>query len=82
MTKRRFLLLSASILAVALAGLATGRGVPVAAEKLPLRLTNQEFWKLATDFSEPDGTFHSENLVSNEARYQYCLLYTSPSPRD
>ncbi len=73
MTKRRFLLFSASIFAVALATLPASPGVSVAAEKLPLRLTNQEFWKLATDFSEPDGTFHSENLVSNEARFQYVL---------
>ena len=50
-----------------------GLGVRTAAEKLPQRLTNQEFWKLATDFSEPDGTFHSENLVSNEAQFQTVL---------
>ena len=73
MTKRRFLLLAASMLAVALGGLPVELGVSVAAEKLQLRLTNQEFWKLVSDFSEPDGTFHSENLVSNEARYQYVL---------
>lgn len=72
MTKRRFLVLAASVVAVALANLPVGV-VPISAEKLPLRLTNQEFWKLVTDFSEPDGTFHSENLVSNEARFQYVL---------
>ena len=72
MTERRFLL-PASLLAAALLALPAGLGVRVAAEKLPLRLTNPEFWKLATDFSEPDGTFHSENLVSNEARFQYVL---------
>jgi len=37
------------------------------------RLTDQEFWKLASGFSEPDGTFHSENLVSNEAGFQSIL---------
>ena len=42
---------------------------PVAAS----RLTDQEFWKLASGFSEPDGTFHSENLVSNEADFQSLL---------
>ena len=73
MTKRRFLLLAAPILAVALVALHGLTAPPMAAEKLPLKLTNQEFWKLATDFSEPDGTFHSENLVSNEARFQYVL---------
>ena len=59
----------AALLAVAPAGL----GVRTAAEKLPLRLTNQEFWKLASGFSEPSGSFHSDNLVSNEANFQYVL---------
>jgi hypothetical protein len=39
----------------------------------PARLTDQEFWKLVSDFSEPDGTFHSENLVSNEAGFQTVI---------
>jgi hypothetical protein len=40
------------------------------ATKLPSSLTDKDFWKLVSDFSEPSGTFHSENLVSNEAQYQ------------
>jgi len=44
--------------------------VHAAGAAVPDRLTNQEFWRLASDFSEPDGTFHSENLLSNEARFQ------------
>ena len=32
----------------------------------PARLTDQEFWKLSQDFSEPNGSFASDNLVSNE----------------
>jgi hypothetical protein len=46
---------------------------PVAAQRLPRQLTNQEFWKLVTDFSEPSGSFHSDNLVSNEARFQHVM---------
>lgn len=41
-----------------------------AVAQLPAQLTDQEFWRLATEYSEPDGTFHSENLVSNELRFQ------------
>ena len=37
---------------------------------LPDRLTDQEFWTLLSDFSEPNGNFRSDNLVSNEIRYQ------------
>lgn len=36
-------------------------------------LSNAEFWRLSRQLSEPDGTFHSENLVSNEARFQGVL---------
>ena len=44
----------------------------------------------APDFNaygwEPDENFESffgtPNVPINEARYMYCLLYTSPSPRD
>jgi hypothetical protein len=44
-------------------------GLPAAAQA-PARLTDQEFWKLSSEASESDGTFHSENLVSNEIRFQ------------
>ena len=44
-----------------------------AAAELPARLTDQEFWKISSESSEPDGTFHSENLVSNEARFQNVI---------
>jgi hypothetical protein len=61
MTKRRFLLLAAAIVTLTVAAVA---------EQLPARLTDQEFWKLVTESSEAGGTFHSENLVSNEIRFQ------------
>lgn len=37
-----------------------------AAPELPARLSDQEFWKLTEEISEPDGTFQSDNLLSNE----------------
>ena len=33
---------------------------------LPERLSDQEFWRLTEDLSEPNGYFRSDNLVSNE----------------
>src|SRR5713226_8718204 len=73
-TKRSFLLsVAGSVLSIALAGLTIGIGAPLAADKLPARLTDLAFWKLASSFSEPDGTFHSENLVSNEATFQAII---------
>src|SRR4029079_17735778 len=44
-----------------------------AAAQLPARLTDAEFWTLVTDLSEPGGTFRSENLLSNEARFQFVI---------
>jgi len=40
---------------------------------LPARLTDGEFWSLVSDLSEPGGTFRSENLLSNEARFQFVI---------
>lgn len=40
---------------------------------LPVRLTDQEFWKLSTELSEPPGFFRSENLLSNETGYQMVI---------
>ena len=40
---------------------------------LPNRLSDQEFWRLSNDFSEPGGYFRSENLVSNEHTFQYVI---------
>lgn len=44
-----------------------------AARSLPDRLTNQEFWNLSQDFSEPNGFFRSDNLVSNEVWFQWVI---------
>jgi hypothetical protein len=37
--------------------------------QLPDRLSDQEFWRLTVDLSEPDGTFFADNLVSNELSF-------------
>lgn len=40
---------------------------------LPERLSDQEFWRLSTQMSEPNGFFRSDNLVSNEHTFQFVL---------
>ena len=40
---------------------------------MPASLTDREFWKVITDFSEPDGFFRSDNLLSNEMGYQQVI---------
>lgn len=68
--RTRAALLSCLAVVTALAVSDVPRAVGVTASAAPSRLTDAEFWRLASGFSEPDGTFHSENLVSNEARFQ------------
>ena len=44
-------------------------GLRAAADTLPSRLTDQEFWTLSEQLSESDGYFRSDNLLSNEIYY-------------
>lgn len=46
---------------------------PAAAQTLPATLSNAEFWALSQSLSEGDGTFQSDNLVSNEIFYQTII---------
>jgi len=43
------------------------------AEALPERLDDHTFWSLVSEFSEPNGFFRSDNLVSNEMTFQYVI---------
>jgi hypothetical protein len=67
----------AAVLAGLTAALALGArfALPDASARaaLPERLSDREFWSLSEQFSEPGGTFHSENFVSNEGRYQTII---------
>jgi hypothetical protein len=47
--------------------------VALAADTLPERLSDEEFWRIATEFSERAGTFQSDNLLSNERWFQHVL---------
>jgi hypothetical protein len=46
---------------------------PRAAGTLPATLTDQEFWRMIEDFSEPGGSFRYENFISNERSIQYVI---------
>src|SRR5437867_2355459 len=41
-----------------------------AAPPAPDKLTNQRFWSLSKEWSEEDGVFRSDNLLSNETSFQ------------
>lgn len=78
---RRFLF-AGLVFMLCIAGLSGAPQIPGVADTLPERLEDQEFWRIATEFSEPDGYFRSDNLLSNEMSMQYVipdlLLRTRP----
>jgi hypothetical protein len=47
--------------------------VQVVAETLPQQLSDNAFWGMIVDFSEPEGLFRSDNFVSNETTYQEVI---------
>ena len=63
---RRRKLLFLSVLIALVSSRPVGQLTPLSAAELPTRLTGAEFWKLSTDMSEPDGSFRSETMISNE----------------
>jgi len=69
MKTRRFAPLLVSVLVVQLGFSLHARGQ----DTLPAQLSDQEFWKLSSESSEPDGTFRSDNLLSNESYFQYVI---------
>jgi len=72
MTRRSLLAAAGLVFAVALSPLRLPV-VRAAADSLPDRLTDQQFWQLVEEFSEPNGYFRSDNLVSNEIFFQNTL---------
>ena len=61
-------------LAVSVGAWSPGAGAGAARRAtLPARLTDGEFWRLIEDFSEPNGFFRSDNLVSNEDTFQFVI---------
>src|SRR5438105_4806087 len=47
--------------------------VHVDAEALPARITDDAFWRMITELSEPGGFFRSDNFISNEEAFQYVI---------
>jgi len=44
-----------------------------ATESIPSRLSDKDYWQLIERFSEPNGFFQSDNLVSNERQFQNAV---------
>jgi len=78
-TRRIILSFTAAVLLVA-ALLYVGKP-PIVSDTLPARLTDKEFWRMITDFSEAGGYFRSDNFLSNEAGYQHVIPLLKKSIR-
>lgn len=65
--------LVAGMALVLVVGAVAARAERPTADTLPARLTDEQFWQLITDFSEPSGYFRSDNLVSNEIWLQWVI---------
>src|SRR5439155_265693 len=43
------------------------------ASQIPERISDEAFWHMVSDFSEPNGSFHADNFVSNEIMFQRLI---------
>lgn len=73
MTRRHSLLLAGILLTLCVAGLTPQPDARAGSAALPERLTDRQFWNLINDLSESDGSFRSDNLLSNEIYLQYVI---------
>jgi len=71
MKSQKFLVLA--VLIVAVTGTLTFGLRTQAAPPAPDKLTDQQFWSFSKDWSEEDGVFRSDNLLSNETSFQYII---------
>ena len=71
--RRRIILASATALIAFLGPLSLTSSPLVATELLPAQLSDEAFWSMITEFSEPSGYFRSDNFVSNETTFQYVI---------
>src|SRR5215467_5856631 len=61
------------VLVVICLALIIGIAVRVRAQSIPERLSDLIFWSMSVEVSEEDGTFRSDNLLSNELYFQYVI---------
>jgi hypothetical protein len=73
MTRRALILIAGLALVPAIRLAPIAPAAESAVSRLPKEISGQDFWKLSTELSEPDGYFRSDNLVSNEVFMQRVI---------
>jgi hypothetical protein len=71
--KRHSLIFAAVCLTLGIVSIAPSVSSGRAAAPTPAELTDQQFWSLSKEWSESDGFFRSDNLLSNETSFQYII---------
>jgi hypothetical protein len=71
--RRRLILVGVLLGSVLFATLFHASPTAAGVEPLPTQLTDAEFWRLVSEFSEPTGAFLSDNFVSNEDTFQHVV---------
>lgn len=62
-----------TLMVTLLAGLTGFSGESRAQSTIPNRFADTTFWRMTIDFSEPNGFFRSDNLLSNESSFQWVV---------
>jgi hypothetical protein len=73
MAPRRRIVVAIVALYICFSAMPFSTGTRAAAEDIPSRLSDKGFWQLINDFSEPGGSFQSENFLSNENAFQTVI---------
>jgi hypothetical protein len=73
LSSRRTKVAASLALIATFGGVSLSLGSRVVAPPLPDRLSDEVFWRMVSDYSEPGGFFRSDNFVSNEITFQWVL---------
>jgi hypothetical protein len=61
------------MIAAAILSIASTASTAISADTLPSQISDAEFWRFVTEFSEPNGPYPYENYVGNEVMLQRVI---------
>src|SRR5262247_877692 len=73
LAQRRIILVSALVVLTIVVAVRFTPAPPHRVANLPKQISDETFWQMIADFSEPGGFFRSDNFLSNESSFQYVL---------
>src|SRR5688572_23050302 len=73
LTSRRSQVAASLALIAMFGGVSLSLGSRVATPSVPERVSDEAYWRMVSEFSEPGGFFRSDNFVSNEITFQWVL---------